>query len=180
MRPLLALILFTALPVLATAQDLTDAEIRQWTQAYQAVVNWAEKTDLEEEMAPSQEPTEYQRIFSQMLEQSQTHSRYRDLAGVLKQQGYKNPQQWAATGDRIMTAFLATQMDGDRAEVERQLKQMQTMLDSGMIPEGQKAMMEKMLQESKRALAAAQEAPAADRAAIKRNQQMLDAVFNRE
>ena len=57
---------------------------------------------------------------------------------------------------------------------------MQTMLDSGMIPEGQKAMMEKMLQESKRALAAAQEAPAADRAAIKRNQQMLDAVFNRE
>ena len=76
-----------------------------------------------------------------------------------------------------MTAYMANEMAGNEAEVEQQLKQVQSMMASGMMPAEQKAMMEQMLQESSKALKAAKQAPEGDKQAVKRNQPLLESVF---
>jgi len=160
------------------AATLTDADIQQWTKAYKAVVNWAESTNIEDELENSTSATEYNQVFSQMLEQAQTTQHHQSILNILKSNGYADPANWAAMGDRIMVAFMANEMDGNQAAVEQQLQQMKAMLASGMIPPDQKEMMEKMLNESSKALAAAAQAPAEDKAAVKRNKALLDTVFD--
>lgn len=175
------ILLFTLLCLSSTlmnAATLTDADIQQWTKAYKAVVNWAESTNIEDELENSTSATEYNQVFSQMLEQAQTTQHHQSILNILKSNGYADPTNWAAMGDRIMVAFMANEMDGNQAAVEQQLQQMKAMLASGMIPPDQKEMMEKMLNESSKALAAAAQAPAEDKAAVKRNKALLNTVFD--
>lgn len=178
MRPILSLIILCFIPFLVQAQDLTDAEIQKWVKAYQAVVKWAETTNIDEELNTRVDSKEYSRIFTQMMEQSTTSKHYNALVGVLDDNGYSDPKQWSATGDRIMMAYIANEMDGQEAEMQQQLQQMQTMMSSGMIPPEQKAMMEQMLQESSKAMKAAADAPAADKQAVKRNKTLLNNVMD--
>lgn len=177
MRHILSFILLCFATSLLQAEGLTDAEIQKWTKAYQAVVNWAEKEDIEDDLNADTQSTEYGRIFSQMMEQTSTNKHYNALVDVLDDNGYSNPEKWSATGDRIMTAFMANEIAGSEVEVKQQLQQMQSMMNSGMIPPEQKAMMEQMLNESSKALKAASQAPEGDKQAVKRNQKLLESVL---
>lgn len=177
MRHILSIILLCCTATLAQAEGLTDAEIQKWTKAYQAIVSWAEKEHIEDELDANTQSTEYSRVFSQMMEQTRTNKHYNALVEVLDDSGYSDPNKWSATGDRIMTAYMANEMAGNEAEVEQQLKQVQSMMASGMMPAEQKAMMEQMLQESSKALKAAKQAPEGDKQAVKRNQPLLESVF---
>ncbi|MEE2729888.1 MAG: hypothetical protein VYA55_03650 [Pseudomonadota bacterium] len=178
MRQALSAIVFLFISSLAQAQDLTDAEVQKWVKAYQAIINWAESANIEEELDAKTEPNEYSRIFSQMMEHSKKSKHYDALVDVLDDNGYSDPKKWSDTGDRIMLAYVANEMDGQEAEMKQQLQQMQTMMNSGMVPPEQKAMMEQMLAESSKAMKAASEAPEADKKAVKRNQALLNSIMD--
>lgn len=165
---------------LIAAQDLTDADIQQWTKAYTAVVNWAENSNIEDDFGNTQNPSDYSQVFSQMMDQTRASKHYQQIVDILKKNGYSDPQLWSTTGDRIMTAFMANEMDATQVSVDQQMQQMKAMMDSGMIPPEQKAMMEDMINASTKALQAAAKAPAADKAAVKRNRALLDSVFDSE
>ena len=177
MRQTLSALIFLFTATLVHAQDLTDAEIQKWVKAYKAIIHWAETTNIEEELDTKGEPTEYSNIFSQMMKHSASSKHYNALVNVLDDNGYADPNKWSETGDRIMMAYVANQMEGQEAEMKQQLQQMKAMMDSGMIPPEQKAVMEQMLQESSKAMKAAAEAPAADKQAVKRNQVLLNSVM---
>ncbi|MBA56499.1 MAG: hypothetical protein CMK89_18770 [Pseudomonadales bacterium] len=177
MRQTLSALIFLFTATLLHAQDLTDTEIQKWVKAYQAIIKWAETTNIDEELDTKAEPKEYSHIFSQMMEHSSTSKHYNALVDVLDDNGYSDPNKWSETGDRIMMAYVANQIEGQEAEMKQQLQQMKAMMDSGMIPPDQKAMMEQMLQESSKAMKAAAEAPAADKQAVKRNQALLNSVM---
>ncbi|RLT92107.1 hypothetical protein [Ketobacter sp.] len=178
MRQTLSAIVFLFIASLAQAQDLTDAEIQKWVKAYQAIINWAESANIEEELDNKAEPNEYSRIFSQMMEHSKKSKYYDTLVDVLDDNGYSDPTKWSDTGDRIMLAYVANEMDGQEAEMKQQLQQMQAMMNSGMVPPEQKAMMEQMLAESGKAMQAASAAPEADKKAVKRNQALLNSIMD--
>lgn len=161
------------------AQGLTDANIQSWAKAYDAVADWAKHNDLEGSFASDAKGNpDYSQLFTQALNETRTNKHYNDLINVLKKNGYSDPKQWASQGDRIINAFMSNQMEGNEAQVKQQLQQVKSMLGSGMVPPEQKAMMEEMLKESEKALTAAAKAPADDKAAVKRNQAILKAVFD--
>ena len=112
------------------------------------------------------------------MEHSSTSKHYDALIDVLDDNGYPDPKKWSETGDRIMMAYVANEMEGQEAEMKQQMEQMKAMMNSGMIPPEQKAMMEQMLQESSKAMKAASQAPAGDKQAVKRNQALLNSVMD--
>lgn len=178
MRHTLCALVFLFTASLLHAQDLTDADIQKWVKAYQAIIKWADNTDIDEELNAKAEPKEYSHIFSQMMEHSSTSKHYDALIDVLDDNGYPDPKKWSETGDRIMMAYVANEMEGQEAEMKQQMEQMKAMMNSGMIPPEQKAMMEQMLQESSKAMKAASQAPAGDKQAVKRNQALLNSVMD--
>lgn len=180
MRQIIGLVLFVLASTLLHAQDLTDSEIQKWTKAYEAIIKWSQTNDFDKDFIDNGETADDGKMFSNMIEQSKASKHYSSLAKVLKQNGYSDPEQWASTSDRIMTAYVANLVTGKEAQMNAQLQQMETMLSSGMIPAEQKPMMEKMLAQSKATLKAAATAPEADKAAVARNQGHLEDVLKRQ
>ncbi|NIQ12145.1 MAG: hypothetical protein GWO23_22010, partial [Gammaproteobacteria bacterium] len=173
MRQLLSLIILCFSATLIHAQDLTDADIKKWVTAQQAITTWAKTTDIDEELdadKASDKPTDYSRIFSQMMERTAKSKHYDKLVEILDDNGYSDPEKWSAMGDRIMLAYMSNEMEGQEAQLKQQMQGMRAMMNNGQIPEAQKAMMEQVLQEGTNALEAAAKAPASDKKVVKRNE----------
>ncbi|MYM64478.1 hypothetical protein [Pseudomaricurvus sp. HS19] len=156
------------------AAPLSDADIRQWANTYQAVMAWANKTSIQQDFAAGQKSIQQNDIFGQMMMQAKAQGYYQELAGVVKSNGYSDPQQWAVVGDRIFKAFLANHTEGD---MEPQIRQLEAMLDSNAIPPEQKAAMEAILQQSLATLKSIADTPAEDKAAVQRNEAVLQSLF---
>lgn len=159
------------------AQDgLSDADIKKWADAYQAVVDWAEKTEFKNPPKLDRDKMDMSRIYTQMLETSKTEAFYKDLVSVLKDNGYSKPEEWGQQGDRILMAFMANEMDASKIDIQKQLNEAQKMMKD--LPPEQRAMMESMLKQSTDAMKSADQAPKADKDAVNRNRALLENVFD--
>ncbi len=159
------------------SQDaLTDAEIKKWAGAYEAVVEWAEKAEFKNPPKLDRDKMDMSKVYTQMLETSQGEAFYKDLVSVLKKNGYSNAEQWGQLGDRILMAFMANEMDASKIDIQKQLEEAQKMMKD--LPPEQQAMMQSMLKQSTEAMKSADQAPEADKAAVNRNRALLEKAFD--
>ncbi|MGB3622977.1 hypothetical protein FT643_05940 [Ketobacter sp. MCCC 1A13808] len=157
-------------------ETLSDADIKKWATAYQAVVEWSEKTEFKNPPKINKENMDISKVYSQMLETSKGEDFYKDLAAILKKNGYSDEQLWGQQGDRILMAFMANEMDTSKVDIQKQLQEAKNMMKD--LPPEQRAMMEGMLKQSTQAMESASGVPDSDKAAVKRNRALLEKAFD--
>lgn len=179
MHKIFGFIFFVLASSFLHAEALTDAEIKNWGKAYGDVIKWAQSTEFKEGFVKDSASVEDGRIFSNMVKSVRAEGKhYKSLAKVLKSNGYSDPDKWADTSDRIMIAYMANVVAGNEEQLEAQVKQVETMMNSGQIPAQQKALMEKMLPRMKASLKAAKQASDEDKAGVARNQGFLEEMLS--
>jgi len=180
MRQIIGFVVFIFATALVQAQALTDAEIQKWAKSYEALMNWSRTAQLEKDFLANSGTGKDGNMFGNMMGHLKSTKHYSEVSSLLSKNGYSDPQQWASTSDRIMTAYVASVVAGKEDQMKAQLQQVEAMMNSGMMPPEQKPMMETMLAQTKATLKAAEAAPAEDKAAVARNREFLETMFKRE
>lgn len=124
-QTLLALILCLAIAP-AQAEALTGKTIKSFMASLQdmeAVFEDSGEDVPDEEFEDDDMAIDFTRIYSGMVEEVSKHPpTQRKISAVAKRHGFGNLDEWARTGDRIYTAYMAITMEGqpvmDESEME--------------------------------------------------------------
>ena len=187
MRLLVTLFVSLALSLPAFALELTDQNVQKWMQSYSAIMDWSKTQDkkelefLEKEQAAN--TPEFDALFTNAMKGMKNHKIYGEFTGVLKKNGYSNPDEWAQLGDRIMAATLAVEMEKHEANSGQTRAQMKQAMDAimnnpNMTPE-QKAQMQQMMGMGNQMMDVASNVPAKDKEVIKRNASIIKQVMDK-
>lgn len=188
MRHFVSALFALAISLPAFAADLTDKSVQQWVQSYAKVIEWSKTQDQKEldflEEQQSNRNPEFGNLFSNALKDMKEHKLYGGLRNVLKQSGYSDPAEWAEQGDRIMAATLAVEMDNQKtnsAQTRAQMKQaMDALMANPNMTAEQKAQMQQMMGMGSQMMDVADNVPAADKAVVKRNLEMIKTVMEEQ
>lgn len=166
----------------ALAAELTDKTIQQWAGAYKAVQIFCQKQDSKDlEFMKEPVTPDMANLFTTAITRMKGQPIYSDFAGVLGQNGYADPLVWAGQGDRIMAATMAVELDkrgGNNAQQRAQMQQaMQGLQNNPNLTPQQKAQMQQMMGVGTQMMTVAEKAPAADKAAVQRNEALLRSLF---
>lgn len=185
MRLLVTFLLSLALSLPAIAVEVTDKSVQKWLQSYSAVTAWAKTKDEKElkfleEKQNKREP-DLTNLFSTAMKDMKGHKYYGELSGVLKNNGFSDPSEWAQLGDRIMAATMAVEMDKHEAasgQSRTQMKQaMEAMMNNPNVTPEQKAQMQQMMGLGNQMVDMADKVPAQDKEVIKRNAAQIKQVM---
>jgi len=188
MRHFVSALFALAISLPAFAADLTDKSVQQWVQSYAKVIEWSKTQDQKEldflEEQQSNRNPEFGNLFSNALKDMKEHKLYGGLRNVLKQSGYSDPAEWAEQGDRIMAAVLAVEMDNQKTNSPQTRAQMKQAMDALManpnMTAEQKAQMQQMMGMGSQMMDVADNVPAADKAVVKRNLEMIKTVMEEQ
>lgn len=188
MRHFVSALFALAISLPAFAADLTDKSVQQWVQSYAKVIEWSKTQDQKEldflEEQQSNRNPEFGNLFTNALKDMKEHKLYGGLRNVLKQSGYSDPAEWAQQGDRIMAATLAVEMDNQKtnsAQTRAQMKQaMDALMANPNMTAEQKAQMQQMMGMGSQMMDVADNVPAADKAVVKRNLEMIKTVMEEQ
>jgi hypothetical protein len=117
----LSLALMLCLLVLpAQAADLSSSTIQSFlasVQDMELVSDDSEENAVEESFAEDDDwDTDFSRMYSGMVEEVSNHPpTLRKVSAVAEHHGFKNLEQWGRIGDRIFTAYMAINMEGQPA-----------------------------------------------------------------
>lgn len=183
MRILKVLTLATVMSLspLSNAADLNDAEIQKWVTAATALQAWGKQHNSKDLVPEGQQAITMKnpaQAFTHGINEAKKTPHYDDIQGVLKQNGYSNPDEWAQLGDRIITAYAANAMGKNKQVSPDQMSAaMQQMQNNPNIPAHLRAQMEQAMQGTQAMMQSAQKAPAEDKAVVQRNAKVLDKYF---
>jgi hypothetical protein len=178
-----AVVLAFILPLLsfgAYAQELTDNRIQSFiTTLEKAAAMEPEFEDLND--SQDKETPDFSRIFSSSIEDLKGQDLYVRLESMVQNHGFKNLNEWAATGDRIYGAWIAIEMADQspalRKEMESALAEIESNPD---ISAQQKAQMRAAMETSIGFTQQASAAPSADIEAVKPHLKALRAIAEQE
>jgi hypothetical protein len=106
----------------------------------------------------------------------QAHAGQSQMMAAIQSAGFKNAGDWAQTGTRIYQAYGAIQMGAQQPELAAKMAKARAQIEkSKMSPEQKKAILQ-MMQQQMGVLAAFQNVPAGDKAAVKPHIATLDAM----
>ena len=151
----------------AHAQTLTDNTIRSFiTTLEKAQAMEPEFEELNNQK--TNETPDFSRIFSSSIEQMKGEDIYVRLESMVQNHGFKNLNEWATTGDRIYSAWIAIEMEGQspalRTEMQNALAEIE---NNPNMSAQQKAQMRAMMEAGLGFAQQASAAPSADIDAVK-------------
>ncbi|MFA5627428.1 MAG: hypothetical protein WCX90_10730 [Thiohalomonadaceae bacterium] len=180
---LIAMLLFAANSYADTLSDRTITSFISSLDELNAMEDEFDTLDMDLEADNDDELAmpDFAHVISGGLKDMKGHSDYDKLAKVVKRHGFRNPEQWAQTGDRIFHAWMALEMDTQSAEVSQEMKKALVELDNNpdMTPaqkEQMKAMMGGVMSTMKQAI----NAPKADMNSVRPHMNALRAVTESE
>ena len=135
-------------------------EIQKIAGKYDEMLLMNQNISADAAMAKAQAP------FTSAIAQMQGHQAYNEILAVIESQGFADPQQWAATGDRIMKAFVANKMASQMPQIDEQMKQAVEQIEKSNMSASQKEAMLQMIQSSAQMAGAYIDVPDADKSAV--------------
>ncbi|MEM8916291.1 MAG: hypothetical protein AAGC83_10665 [Pseudomonadota bacterium] len=179
MRVFALLVSFVFLSAPAAAQPLTDQSIAQWADSYSAMMDWAESSAIEPDIAPGPD------MFKRSMEAMKPEPEFAQIQSILSSHGYGDPMGWAGISDRIFEAYMSIEVDATGIDLQEMQPQIQEMMSELMenpdIPQAQKEEILKSIGVMPDAMEALmpQNVDPADLAAVERNRAVIDAVMER-
>lgn len=162
-------------------ETLSDSEINKWVNAATALQSWGKQQHSKEFVPEGSEVIAMKNpahAFSLSINEAKKTPHFKDIQGVLKQNGYSDADKWAQTGDRIMTAHVANSMAKHKEMTPEAMgAAMQEVQNNPNIPANIRAQMEQAMQGSQAMIKSAQDAPAEDKASVQRNAKVLEQFF---
>ena len=187
MRFIATLLVGLALSLPALAVELTDKNVQQWFKSYEAVLDWAKKQDekdmkfLESQRNPN--GPQLDALFTSSMGALKSHKFYGDFRGLLKSNGFSNPDEWAQLGDKVMAATIAVEMEKNLGTIEQSQAQMAQVMaqmkNNPNLSAEQKAQMEQMMGIGQQMMTTGSNVPAADKEVIKRNKDLIQRVLEK-
>lgn len=169
-----------ALTLGAQAADLTQDSLDRWMAAAKEGQQWSDAHPESEEFghfAP-----EGGSLREQLI---QTVNEHPEALRILRRHGFSNGEQWADTTLQVINAYGALAFEADGADMQSLQSGLAAALaevaNNPHIPAAQKEMMRQQLKQSQAMMGEiGTDAPAADKALVKRNKARLDALFDSE
>lgn len=156
----------------ARAETLTDQTVRSFITSLEALQGLEDQyQDLPDELATEEDEVGMEgisRIFSTAVENMKGHEMYDDLADVVREHGFANPEQWGVTGDRIFRAWSALEMGEQSGQMNQEMaRAMEEINNNPNMSEAQKQQMREMMGGAMSAMDHAAKAPEADKQAVR-------------
>lgn len=155
-----------AAPVLA-AEPLTEDQVTRFVATLQPVEEFGDRLDDEGKMNEFDDRApvpgkEFHPYSDGVATLKKAHpADYARLGDLLKPHGFSQ-DQWAATGDRVMLAYMAIRMEKENPDYDKQMAKMDPAMLAQM-PAPMRAQMEGVMA----MIETVKKAPAADKAAVK-------------
>ena len=177
MKTLITLAIATLMSFQVMAADLKSQDVSQWVTAMPVLKPWLEQHQ-DELMANISEPNNPVIVFEESPAALKKLGLYDELNGKVKKQGYSNVEQWSQVTQQVTFAWMALEMEDNKAQVDAAKAQYEAMKANPDIPAAQKAMMEQMLAPAIAMVKLADKASDADKAAVKQHQEKLRTYFD--
>lgn len=165
----------------AQAEKLTDNTIRSFiTTLEKAQALESEFEELNDEEGDV-ESVDMSRIFSSSVENLKGKEAYGRLERLVKDNGFNNLNEWAATGDRIYGAWMAIEMEGQSPGFNQEMQKALADLENDPhMSDEQKAQMRSVMEVAVGTTQMASQAPSADIKAVRPHVKALRAAGNVE
>ncbi len=160
----------------AHAEKLTDNTIRSFiTTLEKAQTMEPEFEELDDEQ--DNEALDFSRIFSSSIEELKGEDVYDRLESLVQDHGFKNLDDWATTGDRIYSAWIAIEMTDQSPALRKEMESaMAEIENSPHMSAQQKAQMRASMETALGFTQQASDAPLADINAVKPHLEALRAI----
>jgi len=168
-----AFLLLLALPYAPNtfAQELTDKTVRSFVEVMESMEPLTEKhkafLDELEEQESDEEP-EFSALMSSGIEDIKGHPVYEDLEDLVQEHGFSSVEAWAQTGDQVMEAWMALEMENQPAGMMEQMQASMEQIENAphLTPE-QKAELKAMMQGSLKGFESLDKVPESSKAVVK-------------
>ena len=179
MKTTLAFLFTLFFSVQSLAADLQGKDVGQWLESMKALEPWMQKHQptLEQEMQGQQNP---ELMFKRTTAMLKKHGLYDEFNGQVQKQGYRNVEHWSQVTEQVTFAWMALEMQQNKAEVEAAKAQYDAMKNNPNIPAEQKKMMEQMMGQAFSMMRMAEKSSPADRLAVEGHQLALRKYFNKD
>ena len=166
-------LLLAALP--AIAQPLSDARIERFIASLGDLDQLAERVEqtdmfgsMGQEIQKAAREGEF-RPMHVMIEKMRNHDMHGEFAAMVSEHGFKRPEDWADTSDRIMRALTAMELkkhnqDDVQAEMSTMMEQMK---NNPNISKEQRKRMRQQMEQAMAGMKAMTDAPEADIKAVR-------------
>src|SRR5690606_392207 len=134
------------------AQELTDKTVRSFVEVMESMEPLTEKhtafLDELEEQESDEEP-EFSALMPSGIEASKGHPAHEDRDDLVQQHGSPSAEAWAQTGDQVMQAWMALEMENQPAGMMEQMQASMEQIENAphLTPE-QKTELKAMMQGS--------------------------------
>lgn len=179
MKTLLTLVMTTLMSLQVMAADLNSQDVSQWLDSMPVLKPWLDQHEGELS-ANISEPNNPEVVFKESAAALKKAGLYDELNGKVIKLGYSDVEQWSQVTEQVTFAWMALEMDDNKAQVDAAKAQYEAMKANPDIPAAQKALMEQMLAPALAMVKVANKASAADRVAVKSHQDQLRNYFNSE
>ncbi len=177
MRAILAM---AALLTTTSAMALTQQELDNWIEVMPHVNQWMDEHD---DAMPEEQPSpqaSMEEVFAQGIQNLKDANLYDDFGGVVAQSGFSSVEAWSEATADISLAMMAIQVRGEggiRAQLEKQLAQLQQMRETSSMSDERIDAMESMLQASLKMIQQADEVDDATIELVKSRQNTLEKLM---
>jgi hypothetical protein len=179
MKALFTLIMACALSFNVLAADLKSQDVEKLLKSMPILEPWLEKHEAAISANMSQ-PDNPEVMFEEAIPALKKAGLYDELNSKVKKLGYKNVEQWNQQSQQVMFAWMALEMEANKAQIDAAKAQYEAMKANPDIPASQKAMMEQMMAPALAMVKLANQSSAADKAAVKPHKETLKNHFDRE
>ncbi|TYC55364.1 hypothetical protein FMN52_16955 [Marinobacter sp. BW6] len=164
------------------AQSLSDQTISSFIDSLKAAERLgSEFEDLGDEMDSPNDGSmpDFSSMLSDSLSELEGHQAYGQLEDLVQDHGFSNLEEWASTGDRIIQAWMAIEMEQQNPAARQEMNAaMAEIENSPHMTAEQKAQMRAMMQSAMGAMETASNAPPADVEAVRPHVEALREAGN--
>ncbi len=179
MKTLITLIMTTLMSLQVMAADLKSQDVSQWLTSMPTLKPWLEKNESKLS-ANISEPNNPEVVFKESVPALKKAGLYDELNGKVKKLGYSDVEQWTRITQQVTFAWMALEMDANKAQIDQAKAQYDAMIANPNTPPAQKAMMEQMMAPALVMVKLASKSSAADKSAVKPHQGKLRTYFDGE
>lgn len=162
------------------AQNLTDKSVRSFVEVMESMEPLQEKhkafLDSIEEQSDDDE-ADLSTLMSSGIEDIKGHPVYDDLEDLVQEHGFSSVEDWAHTGDRVMNAWFALEMENQPQSMMQEMQAgMAEIENTPHLTAEQKAELKAMMQGTMNNLASVNKVPESSKALVKPYVQRLKAA----
>ena len=179
MKTTIAFIFTLLFSLQSFAADLKSKDVGLWLESMKTLQPWMQQHEekLQQEMQGQTSP---EVAFKQTTAMLKKHGLYNEFNSKVKKLGYRDVEHWTQVTQQVTFAWMALEMQQNKAEVEAAKAQYDAMKNNPNIPAEQKMMMEQMMGQAFAMMRMAEQSSAADRLAVESHQLALRKHFNKD